>query len=152
PNPPKGHLLVRFSRPVLVSTLRRGVITVMMMQGGGGRSGDVYNIDVEYVDLPNTRTTDRVRFRVVTDEGPTPGDRVMIIVHGSRILDDCCRPVDAANTGGRTPFVPDQEFREFRRESPRDDCRYPPPFGYGPWASGTNAAGADFVSWFYIKD
>jgi hypothetical protein len=152
PNPPKGHLLVTFSDEVLVSSLRRGVITALVMQGGGGRSGDVFNIDVQYVDLPSTKTTDRVRFRVVTDEGPTSGDRVMITIHGSRILDECCRPVDAANTGGRTPFVPDEEFKEFRRESPVTECKYPPPFGYGPWASGTNAAGADFVSWFYIKD
>lgn len=151
PGQPKGHMLVRFSRPVHVSTIRRGVVDVWVTQGGGGRHADIFNMDIEYVDLPASGMTDRVRFRAVSDESPNPGDRVMIVVRGSRLLDACCRPVDAANTGGRTPFVPDKEFREFRRASPTPECQYPPPFGYGPWTSGTNAAGSDFVSWFYIK-
>lgn len=150
-NQPRGHLLVRFSRPVHVSTIKRGVFDVWVTQGGGGRHSDIFNLDVEYVDLPAAGMTDRVRFRAVSDESPNPGDRIMFIVRGSRILDACCRPVDAANTGGRTPFVVDDEFKEFRRESPVPECQFPPPFGYGPWTSGTNAAGADHVSWIYVK-
>ena len=150
-NKPRGHLLVTFSRPVHVSTIRRGVIDIWVTQGGGGRRADLFNVDVEFLDLPQAGMTDRVRFRAVSDESPNPGDRVMFIIRGAHILDACCRPVDAANTGGRTPFVEDDEFKEFRRESAAPECRYPPPFGYGPWTSGTNAAGADHVSWIYIK-
>lgn len=150
-NPPKGYMLVRFSRPVHVSTVRRGVIDIWTTQGGGGRRADIFNVDVEYVDLPASGMTDRVRFRAVSDESMNPGDRVMIVVRGSRLLDKCCRPVDAANAGGRTPFVPDEEYRDYRRDAPVTECQYPPPFGYGPWTSGTNAAGSDFVSWFYIR-
>lgn len=150
-NPPKGFMLVRFSRPVHVSTIARGVVDIWVSEGGGTKHAGIYNHDVEYVDLPASGMTDRLRFRAVSDESPNPGDRVMIMVRGSRLLDHCCRPVDAANTGGRTPFVPDEEFDDFRRETPAAVCGYPPPFGYGPWTSGTNAAGSDFVSWFYIK-
>ena len=150
-NPPKGYLLVRFSRPVHVSTIRPGVIDVWVTQGGSTQHAGIYNHDVEFIDLPASGMTDRVRFRIKSDESPNPGDRVMIFVRGSRLLDKCCRPLDAANTGGRTPFVPDDEFKDYRRDSPAPECQYPPPFGYGPWTSGTNAAGSDFVSWFYIK-
>lgn len=151
PSQPRGYLLVRFSRAVHVSTIRRGVIDIWVTQGGGGRRADLFNVDVEFLDLPETGMTDRVRFRAVSDESPNPGDRVMFIIRGAHLLDACCRPVDAANTGGRTPFVADDEFKEFRRESQVPECRYPPPFGYGPWTSGTSAAGADHVSWIYIK-
>lgn len=151
PDKPKGYLLITFSRPVLTSTIKRGVIDVWMIQGGGGRNSDIFNIDIEYVDLPQQPTTDRIRFRVVSDESPNPGDRVMITVRAPRILDECCRPVDGAHTGGRTPFVDDDEFKDYRRDTDFEGCIWPPPFGYGPWTSGTNAPGANFESWFYIK-
>lgn len=148
---PKGYMLITFSRPVLTSTLKRGVIDVWAIQGGGGRNADLFNVDVEYVDLPQQRTTDQLRFRVVSDESPNPGDRVMIIVRAPRILDECCQPLDGANTGGRTPFVKDDEFKDYRRDVEITECIWPPPFGYGPWTSGTGAPGANFESWFYIK-
>lgn len=151
PKQPRGHLVVRFSRPVDVLSVQRGVIDVWVTQGGGGRHADVFNLDLEYVDLPESGMTDEIRFRAVSDESPNPGDRILFIIRGSHILDACCRPVDAANTGGRTPFLPDKEFEEFRRGTPARVCQYPPPFGYGPWTSGTNAAGADHVSWIYVR-
>jgi hypothetical protein len=151
---PKGYLLVTFSRPVLTSTLKRGVIDIWSLQGGGGRMADIFNLDVEYVDLPDPAkesTIDRVRFRVTSDESPNPGDRVMIFVRAPRILDECCRPVDGAHTGGRVPFVDDQEFKDYRRDTDFVGCIWPPPFGYGPWTSGTGSPGANFESWFYVK-
>ncbi len=151
PERPKGYMLITFSRPVLTSTLKRGVIDVWSSQGGGGRNADIFNLEVEYVDLPQERTTKSVRFRVTSDESPNPGDRVMIIIRGSRILDQCCLPLDGAHTGGRTPFVEDDEFKDYRRDIEITECIWPPPFGYGPWTSGTSAPGANFESWFYIK-
>ena len=148
---PKGYLLVTFSRPVRTSTIKPGVIDVWMIEGGGGRRSDIFNLEVEYVDLPQTPTTDRIRFRVKTDESPNPGDRVLITLRAARLLDECCRPVDGANTGGRTPFVIDEEFKDYRRDVEIEECKWQPPFGYGPWTSGTGAPGANFESWFYIK-
>ncbi|MDH3445864.1 MAG: hypothetical protein OEN50_18210, partial [Deltaproteobacteria bacterium] len=76
---------------------------------------------------------------------------IMIFVRAPRILDECCRPLDGAHTGGRTPFVKDEEFKDFKRDVEITECKWPPPFGYGPWTSGTGAPGANFESWFYIK-
>jgi hypothetical protein len=151
PDRPKGYLMATFSRPVLTSTIKRGVVDVFVVEGGGGRKSAFFNVEVEYVDLPAQSTTDRVRFRVVSDESPNPGDRVMIFIRAPRILDECCRPLDGANTGGRTPFVTDDEFKEFQRPVEINECVSPPPFCYGPWTSGTGVAGANFESWFYIK-
>jgi hypothetical protein len=151
PDWPKGYMLITFSRPVLTSTLRRGVIDMWVVEGGSGRKASYFNVEIEYVDLPQQPTTDRVRFRAITDESPNPGDRVMIYVRAPRILDECCRPLDGAHTGGRTPFVKDDEFMQFRRDVEMTECIWPPPFGSGPWTSGTGAPGANFESWFYIK-
>lgn len=157
-NPPPGHLVIRFSRPVLTSTIKRGVVDIWVVQGGKTERAGIYNIDVVLVEPPwppdtNTpRTTDHIRFRVDSDEDLDNGDRIIFTIRGSQLLDECCRPVDAANTGGRTPFLEDDEFKEFRRDLPVSDCQYPPPFGYGPWTSGTNAAGADHVSWIYVRN
>jgi len=154
PDRPKGYLMVTFSRPVLTSTIKRGVIDIWSIQGGGGRMADIFNLDVEYVDLPDPAqepAIDRVRFRTTSDESPNPGDRVMIFVRAPRILDECCRPVDGAPTGGRVPFVDGEEFEDYRRETEFAECTWPPPFGYGPWTSGTGSPGANFESWFYIK-
>ena len=157
-NPPSGHLVVRFSRPVLTSTIKRGVIDIWVVQGGRAEHADIYNLDVVLVEPPwppdaqTPRTIDHVRFRVDSDEDLDNGDRVIITIRGSQLLDECCRPVDAANTGGRTPFLEDDEFKEFQRDLTVPECQSPPPFGYGPWTSGTNAAGADHVSWIYVRN
>ena len=154
PDRPKGYLLATFSRPVLTSTLKRGVVDVFVVDGGSGRNSAFFSVAVEYVDLAVQPTTDRVRFRVVSDESLNPGDRVMIIIRAPRILDECCRPLDGANTGGRTPFVDENDFKnfqEFKRPVEIDECIWPQPFCYGPWTSGTGAPGANFESWFYIK-
>ena len=152
PYRPAGALLVTFSRPILTSTIKRGVIDIWSLQGGEGRAGDIFNLEVEYVDLPDPATeptVDRIRFRTTSDESPNPGDRVFIFVRTPRLLDECCRPVEGSHTGGRVPFVDDDEFEDYRRDTDFTECVSPPPFGYGPWTSGS--AGANFESWFYIK-
>ena len=148
----KGGLLITLSRKILTRSIKPGVIDVWVVQGGGGRAGDIFKLDVEYVDLPDPTqqpTVDRIRFRTNTDESPNPSDRVMIFVRAPRLLDECCRPVEGSHTGGRVPFVDDEEYQTYRRETDIPECISPPPFGYGPWTSGPS--GANFESWFYIK-
>jgi len=152
PDRPRGFLMVTFSRPILTSTIRPGVIDLWSVQGGAGRAADIFNLAAEYVDLPDPAqepTVDRIRFRITSDESPNPGDRVLIFIRTSRLLDECCRPVDGAFT--RVAFIDDEEFEDYQRETEFAGCVSPPPFGYGPWTSGTGSPGANFESWFYIK-
>jgi hypothetical protein len=144
-------LTVRFSRPVLTSTLVPGVVDIWVVQGGEGRSGDIYNVPgvFEGIDA-NARTTTEFRYRATPDEDLDPDDRVLITVRCAFILDECCRPVDGMHIGGRVPFLERAEFERFKRDARRDDCRERKPH-YGPWTSGPGAPGASFESWFYIE-
>lgn len=144
--------MVTFSRPILTSSIKPGVIDLWSIQGGAGRAADIFNLAAEYVDLPDPAqepTVDRIRFRTMSDESPNPSDRVMITIRTSRLIDECCRPVDGAFT--RVAFVDEEEFEPYQQETEFSECVSPPPFGYGPWASGTGSPGANFESWFYIK-
>lgn len=143
-------LTVTFSRPVLTSTLTPGVVDIWVLQGGEGRSGDIYNVPGVFEGIdPKARTTTEFRYRATADEDLDPGDRVLITVRCAFILDECCRPVDGMHAGGRVPFIEREEFARFKREAPRDDCRERKPH-YGPWTSGPGAPGASFESWFYV--
>lgn len=144
---PAGGVEIRFSRPVLTSTLRPGVVEIWVVEGGRGRSGAVYHMTGEYVDLPNTPTTDRVRYRQTSGESLQHGDRVLVIVRGSFILDECCRALDGDHLGGRVPVL--HEYADNRRGTPPDVCVHPPR-GKGPWTSGNGTEGGTFESWFYI--
>lgn len=145
----KGGIKIQFSRPVLTETLARGVIDIWVMELGAGRSGNIYNMEGEYVDLPNTPTTDWVKFRQKTRETLQEGDRVLIIVRTSFILDECCHPVDGDHIGGRVPILlPD--YKDYERGEPPTGCVHPPQRSV-PWTSGDGTGGGTFESWFYIK-
>jgi hypothetical protein len=100
-----GGLEIRFSREVRVETLKPGVIDIWRLQGGRGLAGVVQHMEGEYVDLPASGYVDRVRYRDVTGERLQEGDRILIIVRGSFILDRCCRPVESAHIGGKVPLI-----------------------------------------------
>ena len=146
-------LKVRFSRPVLVSSLTRGVVDVWVIQGGQTRSSDIYSLEGEFVDLPAGKTTTEFRYRYMGDEKLDHGDRVLVIIRTAFILDECCRPVDGAHVGGRVALIHDHD--PYDQSSPYHepisfaDCPMPPP-AYGPWTSGTGHPGANFESWFYV--
>jgi hypothetical protein len=96
--------------------------------------------------------TDRLKFHYAGDENLDPGDRILITIRGGFILDRCCRPVNGINTGGRTPLIPDDHYKKFRRETKGERCASPPP-GFGPWHSGVaSPGGANFEGWFYVAD
>ena len=158
---PAGGLELRFSRPVRIETLKPGVIDLWRLQGGRGVSGVITHMEGDYVGLSGDYT-DRIRYRDQTGERLQNGDRVLIIVRGSFILDRCCRPVASAHIGGRIPLIggapgeprepagqtddytePDRE----PQEHPEDECAHPPG-AYGPWTTGQ---GPTFESWFYIS-
>jgi hypothetical protein len=148
PDDLKG-LEIRFSRPVLTSTIRRGVIDTWVMEGGSGRSGNIYH-KKGVLGLPDTEYTDRVFYRDATGETLEPGDRVLIIVRADFILDHCCRPVDGEHVGGRVPQI--EEYAEDFGEYPEPEHCCIPPVGYKPWTSGNGDPGGTFESWFYIKE
>jgi hypothetical protein len=148
-----NHMEVRFSRDVLISSITDGVVDMWVIEGGKTRHSGIYSLEVEYKLPPGpARTTDRLKFRYAGDENLDPGDRVLVTIRGGFILDECCRPVNGMNTGGRTPLIPGEEFSRFKRPSHFQGCISPPP-GFGPWHSGAGSpGGANFESWFYIAN
>ena len=144
---PAGGLEIRFSRPVLTSTLAPGVVDIWVLEGGRGRAGAIYHMTGQYMDLPNQQTTDRLRYRQTSGESLQHGDRVLIMVRAAFILDECCRALDGDHLGGRVPVL--DEYADYRRGTPPTDCAAPPR-GHGPWTSGNGSEGGTFESWFYI--
>lgn len=147
-------LEVRFSRPVLVSTLIEGIVDLWVVQGGGGRHADIYNVDLS-LDGGSEHCTRTLRICPKTDDCPDPGDRFILIIRAAFILDECCQPVDGAHVGGRVPHRNsphgDGEHHRHEHHAPGHPCPMPPP-GYGPWTSGTSHPGANFESWFYVAE
>jgi hypothetical protein len=160
-------LEIRFTRPVRASTIHRGVMDVWVLEGGRGRSGEIYNKSGEFVHKPKNGYVDRIWFRDTTRETLEPGDRVLIILRTDFILDHCCRSVDGENTGGRVPLLPEyahhhsehhqEEHEEGKRHEEhhegehREECRESP-MRPGPWRSGNRVPGGTFESWFYIRE
>ena len=148
-----NQMEVRFSRDVLISTITPGVIDIWVIEGGSTRRSGIYSLEVEY-DLPAGPAwkTDRLRFSYAGDENIDPGDRIFITIRGGFILDECCRPVNGTNTGGRTPIIPDETYKKFQQPVKFERCAWPPP-GFGPWHSGLGSpGGANFESWFYVAE
>lgn len=163
-------LEIHFSRPVRASTIRRGVLDVWVIEGGRGRSGNIYNKQGEFVHKPHDGYVERIKFRDTTRETLEPGDRVLITLRTDFILDRCCRSVDGENTGGRVPLLPEyaRHFGHHREEHhneehheeghgevehphlPKECCE--PPGRPGPWHSGNRVPGGTFESWFYIRE
>ncbi len=166
---PNGGIEMRFSRPVRVETLKPGVIDLLRVHGGGGLAAVITHIEGDYVGLPSSGYVDRVRYRNLTGETLQHGDRVLIVVRGSFILDRCCRPVESAHLGGRVPMIegsPGEPRAQpvspyLRRDLPdpggdaaeepeeeRDETCPHPPGGFGAWTTGH---GPTFESWFFIS-
>lgn len=149
------ELKVRFTRPVFTSTLRPGVVDVWVIEGGTGRHADIYNRDGILTvpeNLPNPEETGTLIFKADTDETLQDGDRVLITVRTSFLLDRCCRPVDGENIGGRVPILDCSPFPP--REpvgGPLPDC-LKSPTSLGPWTSGNGSPAGTFESWFFVKD
>jgi hypothetical protein len=147
-------LEIRFSRPVLASTIRPGVMDTWVIEGGRTRRGQVYRKDGEFVDKPGHGTVDRIFYRDTTDEELEAGDRVVVILLTDFILDECCRPVDGENVGGRVPTIHEhaEKYGPHPEHHPHEEECSVPPRGYLPWTSGNGTPGGTFVSWFYIRE
>ena len=146
-------LVVHFSRPVLVETLRRGVVDLYHIESRSTRHPNIIELRGEFKACHGETTTE-LRYHVPhLDECPEPGDRILVVVRSAFILDECCRPVDGLNVGGRVPYRPDEKHHD---DSPEkiEECRHcqDPPWGYAPWSSGNGTGGGTFESWFYVED
>ena len=91
---------VRFSRPVLTSTLTDGVVELCVIEGGRTKHAGVYVLEGEFESFGDATTVESFRFRYRGDENLDPGDRLMVTIRCAFILDECCRPVDGAHVGG----------------------------------------------------
>jgi hypothetical protein len=134
---------VRFSRPVQVASLREQVVELTTIEAGGGRSAGMYNVDGEFVGLPDDELTDRFVFHSTTDETLQYGDRVMITIRGDFILDECCRAVDANHIGGHVPTLDD---------CPAEPAHRPRGPRCPPRRSGNGTEGGEFVSWIFVQE
>jgi hypothetical protein len=134
---------VRFSRPVQVASLRENVVELTTIESGGGRSAGMYNVDGEFVDLPDCALTDRFVFRSTTDETLQYGDRVIITIRGDFIVDECCRALDANHIGGHVPTIEDCPAQ------PIDSHTGP---HCPPRPSGNGTEGGEFVSWIFVQE
>ena len=149
--PRSNGLEVRLSRPIFTETLQPGVVDVWRIQGGTGLRGVISSIEGSFVNLSGEKT-DRFFFRDDSGETLNRGDRILIIVRCSFILDCCCRQVDGCHAGGRVPQI------DTYAEQPADEPAHHstvcplPPGGCGPWTSGNGHPGGSFESWFYIGD
>ena len=146
-------LAVHFSRPVLVDTLRCGVVDVYHIESRSTRHPNIIELRGEIMEC-HGKTTTEVRYRVPhLDECPEPADRLFVVVRSAFILDECCRPVDGLNVGGRVPFKPHEKLCH-ESPGPVDPCKecQDPPWGYAPWISGNGTGGGTFESWFYVED
>jgi hypothetical protein len=151
-------LQLYFSRDVLTETITDGVVDAWVMEGGSGRSGNIYNLALKLDVAANNgvvpQTTRLLKFHRISGEHLQDGDRVLLIVRTDFILDECCRPVDGNHAGGRVPYFGEDRPRprlRNRAEVNQVKC-LTPPRRYGPWVSGNNSAGGTFESWFFIKD
>jgi hypothetical protein len=139
----KNGIEVRFSRPVQVASLRKHVVELTAIEGGGGRSAGIYDLDGEFVGLPDSGLTDSFVFHSTTDETLQYGDRVMITIRGDFIVDECCRAVDANHVGGGVPTIDNPDDPQ-PISLPDRPCPARP--------SGNGTEGGEFVSWVFIQE
>jgi len=127
-----------------------------VIQGGGGRRGDVYNVPIE-VMAGNTEgaLTRTVIARVAAHRADRldPGDRVMLQLRSAFVLDHCCRAVDGEHIGGLVPQLPGHASKWPSLTPPVvAPCKRPEPRPLAPWMSGDGIPAGSFESWFYIGD
>ena len=147
-------LELRFSAPVRADSFDEGVFDLWAIEGGTGRRGLIYHVDGKLVPVagePADAWT-RVRYVQDSDEVLQPGDRLLITVRASFLLDLCCRPVDGDHVGGRVPLLPEYLGRWGNRPLPLPPCPPPEPDRLLPWRSGNGEPGGTFESWFWIAD
>jgi len=149
-------LKIEFTDGVRTSTLRRGVLDVWVIQGGGGRRADIYNLAMKLEPShPGADFSHRVTAHL-HDHKPDridPGDRVLIQLRSPFILDRCCRAVDGEHVGGLVPVIGEYCDRWPIVGQPFiAPCRHPEPHPFGPWTSGNGTPGGNFESWFYVGD
>jgi hypothetical protein len=145
-------LEVRFSRGVHAETLHdRAIFDLYGIEGGRGRSSQVFHVEGAYVDLPKSGLVTSVKLRQSDGEYFQTGDRVVVTLRCDFILDECCRAVDGEHVGGRVPILPEYEPTWGRHHHGEWPCPQPPGH-HGPWRSGTGTPGGTFESWFYIKN
>jgi hypothetical protein len=133
---------VRFSRPVQVASLRRGVVDVTVVEAGGGRAAGLYDMQGEFAGRGGGNLTDRFVWRSTTDETLQYGDRVIVRIRGDFIVDECCRAVDGNHLGGSVP--PLDLGVEPVEQPPRPPCP--------PRPSGNGTEGGEFVSWVFVQN
>jgi hypothetical protein len=143
-----GGLEIHFSRPIRTETVVEGVIDLWVIEGGSGRSANIYHKAGALV-LPNTATTEKIVYRDTTDESVSNGDRLLVTLRSAFLLDECCRPLDGAHVGGRVPLLSGSPEATPGPGPARSLC-LTPPGGAGPWTSGAGGA-TNFESWFWIK-
>ena len=143
-----GGIEIHFSRPILTSSLRPGVVELWRVEGGAGRSSGISQIFGEFV-VPAGKETTVLRYRQTDGESMNGGDRILIQVRCEFLLDRCCRPIDGAHVGGRVPPLPDTIKPKLVPPAP--DCAIPP-WGYAPWTSGSGVPGSNFESWITIAE
>jgi hypothetical protein len=146
-------LRVRFSGPVLVDSLRRGVVEVLVWQGGGGLRDTVYRkpgeiVTIDEHDGRHGRVAREFRYSVHSDETLQYGDQVSFVLRSGFVLDDCCRAVDGEHIGGRVPVLdPDGATAQ---DEPWTSCLSRPDRP-GAWTSGNGVEGGTFESWFFVE-
>ncbi len=167
----KGHashmlhhhgLIIEFSRPILPETVTKGVLDVIVLEGGSGRHADIYYIDGK-TNVDDTKDSNgkvivennRIVFQQTSREGLEEGDRVLIVLRTDFILDECCQPIDGNHIGGYVPLLHDCH-KSHAEMLPQDEIKHSrkcflPPHRYGRWTSGNGTPGGTFESWFYIK-
>jgi hypothetical protein len=149
----KDGLVVHFSRPVLSETLGRGVVDIYHIESRSTRHPNIIELRGEIAPYHGRPTTE-LRYRIPhLEECPEPGDRVLVVVRSAFILDECCRPVDGLNVGGRVPYQPGERphHEAPTLADPCEPCAVPP-WGYAPWGSGNGTGGGTFESWFYVEE
>jgi hypothetical protein len=133
------------------------VIDVWVIQGGGGRKGDIYSVPIEIE--PSNRggefsesVTVRVHGHHKADR-IDPGDRVLIHLRSAFVLDRCCRAIDGENIGGLVPQLPDCiDTWPILNHPIHPPCRPPEPHPFGHWRTGNGNPAGNFESWFYVGD
>ena len=140
-------LTIEFSRPILTETVTKGVVDVLVFEGGKGRHSGIYYIDGE-VTTPDNR---HIVFKDLSEEMLEYGDRIVVLVRTDFILDECCRPVDGNHTGGRVPLLESFAENVPQYAVPSPALCVDPPRRYGAWTSGNGTPGGTFESWFYIR-
>ncbi|CAB3778778.1 hypothetical protein LMG28614_00728 [Paraburkholderia ultramafica] len=147
----ESGLEVHLSRPVRVDSLKqRGVIELWRIEGGKGRSGYITEMRGQCHPLEEVDGMARgFRYRQTDREALDYGDRIIIIVRCAFILDACCRPVDGAHIGGRVPLLPGSRCPH--KHITHHGCETPP-WGCGPWTSGSGSPGSSFESWIIVSE